>query len=168
MVDISQVYSGDSLKAADLQGRDVSVIIADVQAKDFNDGKKLIISFQGKKKTLVCNKTNANRIARLYGNDTDGWAGREIILYVDWVPFQGKDVEAIRVRPPEKREPVPPATPQRERHVTHPSAPDREQVVTSRDGYELSTTRAAKPSGGAPMKSDPMDDNPIPFAPEWR
>lgn len=97
---VSQVFSGDYLKAADLGGHEPTVVIATVEVKEFEDGNKLLISFQGKKKSLVANKTNSSRIAHLYGDDTDGWVGKEIILYTDLVDFQGKAIEAIRVRPP--------------------------------------------------------------------
>lgn len=97
-MDINSVYGGDSLKAADLQGHEVAVIIASVDTKKFDNGNKLILKFQGKKKELVCNKTNANRIAFAYGPNTEGWIGREITLYADMVDFQGSMREAIRVR----------------------------------------------------------------------
>lgn len=99
---VSQVFSGDYLKAVDLQGHEPSVIIEGVEVKQFNDGNKLLLSFQGKQKGLVANKTNANRIAKLYGDDTDGWVGKEIVLYTDQVDFQGNTVDAIRVRGPKK------------------------------------------------------------------
>lgn len=105
-MELSNVFGGDTLKAADLQGHEPSVVIATVQMKKFDNGNKLVITFQGKKKALVCNKTNANRIAYAYGTDTDGWIGREITLYTDLVDFQGSTVEAIRVRPPMKRPPA--------------------------------------------------------------
>jgi hypothetical protein len=153
-MELSQVYGGDSLKAADLQGREVPVVIANVQMKQFDDGNKLVISFQGKKKTLVCNKTNANRIAHMYGTNTDGWIGREVILFADLVDFQGKAVEAIRIRPPANRAPVPQA------------APQREHVITQRDGYRLMESKPMDPieeATGVRTPSRLVDDDPIPF-----
>lgn len=97
-MDISTVFGGDSLKAADLQGSEPTVVISHVQAKEFDDGNKLVVSFEGKKKSLVCNKTNANRIAFMYGTETNGWIGKEITLYEEMVDFQGKLTPAIRVR----------------------------------------------------------------------
>lgn len=97
-MELSSVFGGDSLKAADLQGHEPTVIIASVEMKKFDNGNKLVITFEGKKKALVCNKTNANRIAHFYGTNTDGWVGKELTLYTDLVDFQGKSVEAIRVR----------------------------------------------------------------------
>src|SRR5262245_21906395 len=102
-MELSSVFTSDTLKAADLQGREVTGVIGTVEAKQFNDGNKLLLTFQGKKKSLVVNKTNANRIAYLYGTNTDGWIGREIVLFADLVDFQGKTVETIRVKPPANR-----------------------------------------------------------------
>lgn len=99
---VSQVFSGEYLKAADLQGREPTVVIEKVELKEFDDGNKFLITFQDKKKGLVANKTNAGRIALLYGDDTDEWLGKEIVLYTDIVDFQGKPTEAIRVRGPQK------------------------------------------------------------------
>lgn len=103
---VSQVFSGEYLTAADLQGAEPSVVIASVELKEFDDGNKFLLTFQGKKKGLVANKTNSKRIAALYGDDTDEWIGREIVLYSDMVDFQGKSVEAIRVRGPKKAAPL--------------------------------------------------------------
>ena len=105
-MELSQVFDSATLKAADLQGSEPTVIIASVEMKKFDDGNKLVITFQGKKKTLVCNKTNANRIAHAYGTDTDGWIGKEITLFVDQVDFKGEIVDAIRIRAKKPAAPV--------------------------------------------------------------
>jgi hypothetical protein len=54
---------------------------------------------------MVCNKTNANNIAALYGPDTEEWIGREIVLFETMVDFQGKSVPAVRCKPPLKKNP---------------------------------------------------------------
>ena len=97
-MELSTVFGGDTLKASDLQGHEPTVIIESVQMKKFDNGNKLVITFEGKKKALVCNKTNANRIAYAYGTNTDNWVGQQVVLFTDLVDFQGKAVEAIRVR----------------------------------------------------------------------
>jgi hypothetical protein len=108
-MELSTVFDSATLKAVDLQGHEPTVLIASIEKKAFDDGAKLVISFQGKKKALVCNKTNANRIASAYGTNTDNWIGKEITLFVDQVDFKGELVDAIRVRV--KREaPVRPAS----------------------------------------------------------
>jgi len=99
-MDINQLYPSDYLKAADLQGRDVTVTIERIEVVTMTDGQpKPCVYFKGKQKGLLLNKTNAMNIASLYGPNTDGWVGQPIVLGTSWVDFQGKSVEAIRVRP---------------------------------------------------------------------
>ena len=102
-MELSSVFGGDTLKAADLQGMEPVVVIASVTMKKFENGNKLVLTFQGKKKGLVCNKTNANRIAYVHGTNTDNWIGKEIQLFTDLVDFQGTVTQAIRVRPAPQR-----------------------------------------------------------------
>ena len=40
-MELSSVFTSDTLKASDLQGREVTVVIATVEAKQFEDGNKL-------------------------------------------------------------------------------------------------------------------------------
>lgn len=101
---ISSAFPSDYLKAADLQDQNVRVVMSHVEMKDIGDDHKPVLHFQGKDKGLVLNKTNANNITHAYGDDTDGWAGKEIILYPTMVDFQGKSVEAIRVRSPQPKD----------------------------------------------------------------
>ena len=73
-----------------------------------------MLYFQGKEKGLVLNKTNANNIAYVYGDETDDWRGQEITLFEAMVDFQGKTVPAIRVRAPQRsvtRQAPPPQRP---------------------------------------------------------
>ena len=95
------VFPSKYLKASDLQGREAQVVIDRVVREDGID--KPVMYFQGKEKGLVVNKTNWNRVAYLYGDESDDWAGREIILAAELVEYQGKTVEGTRVRPPAKR-----------------------------------------------------------------
>lgn len=104
---LNEVFPSKYIKAADLQGREVHVVIAEVTVEKMGDDRKLVMYFQGKEKGLVTNKTNANRVATLYGEDTDQWIGKEILLGTDFVDFQGRTVEAIRVKPPTRRTPTP-------------------------------------------------------------
>jgi hypothetical protein len=95
---LSEIFSGNYLKSEDLQGRTVPVTISKVELKEFDDGKKLVIHFEGKDKVLVCNRTNASIIEdNLRTDETDRWIGKQICLTVKKVEFQGKLVPAIRV-----------------------------------------------------------------------
>jgi hypothetical protein len=63
-----------------------------------NGEPKPVLHFEGKDKGMVLNKTNANKIAEIFGDDTDSWAGGQIVYTKQWFPFQGNTVPAIRVR----------------------------------------------------------------------
>ena len=117
---VDEIFGGSFLKADDLQGKTVRVTISAVDVKEFDDGNKIVISFQGKDKKLVCNKTNSSIIAENLGSqETEDWVGKVISLTVKKVEFQGKLVPAIRVvledqpAPAKaKRAPAPPIEPE--------------------------------------------------------
>jgi hypothetical protein len=99
-MNINDVYKSDYLKAGDLQGKKIKLTIARVEMAEFTDGsKKPVAYFTGKQKGAVLNKTNAMTVAAAFGPETDGWAGKEIVLYSAKVNFQGQMVDAIRVEP---------------------------------------------------------------------
>jgi len=106
---ISEAFPSNYLKASDLQSRNVLVKIDRAEYEMIGQDKKMVLYFQGKEKGMVCNKTNANNIAHLYGEETDDWHGHEIVLFEAMVDYQGKTVPAIRVRAPQ-RKPTPPQT----------------------------------------------------------
>jgi hypothetical protein len=88
------------------EDKDISVTIEGVKGGELvgtggRKSKKPIISFVGKEKKFVCNKTNAKTIAALYGNHVEKWVGKKIALYVSTTrdPSTGGDIPCIRVRP---------------------------------------------------------------------
>src|ERR1017187_8912967 len=95
---ISSAFPSDYLKASDLQGHNVTVAISRVEMREIGGEPKPILYFHGKERGMVLNKTNANKIAEIFGDDTDDWEGGEVILYEAMVDFQGKTVPAIRIR----------------------------------------------------------------------
>jgi hypothetical protein len=97
-VRIGEAFPSNYLKAVDLQGRAVKVVIDSVSTEKIGDDSKPVLHFVGKDKALVLNKTNANRIVELTGSDeTNNWEGWTITLYGTKVDFQGQRVDAIRV-----------------------------------------------------------------------
>ena len=106
---LSDAFPSKYLKADDLQGREVPVIISGAKMEQVGDEHKLVLSFKGKSKTMICNKTNASRIAFMHGDDLDNWVGAEIVLAAEFVDFQGKSVKGLRVRP--KAAPAPKSAP---------------------------------------------------------
>lgn len=101
---VSQAFPSNYLKAADLQDRNVRVMISGYKMETIGEDQKPVLYFKGKEKGLVLNKTNANNIAAEYGDDMDDWQGKDIVLFSAWVDFQGKSVEAIRVRKPQPKD----------------------------------------------------------------
>ena len=97
---VSEAFPSEYLKASDLQGRNVRVIVDHVEMRDIGDDHKPVLFFQGKDRGLVLNKTNGNNIAIAYGDEMDEWSGKELILYEAMVDFQGRSVAAVRVRAP--------------------------------------------------------------------
>ena len=116
---ISEAYPSKYLKADDLDGQDRTVNIRACIQEELGQGAEMetkpVLYFDGGQKGLVLNKTNATAIAEDYGDDTEAWAGREIVLFIQKVSFQGKLMPAIRVRtqaapqPAVQPAPVPPA-----------------------------------------------------------
>lgn len=100
-MNLNDAFPSSFLKADDLKGHSVTVVIHDVQIEEIGQGqrkdRKLVISFRGKDKKMVCNKTNASVIEKLYGPETEAWIGKPITLAPREVEFQGDMVWAIRV-----------------------------------------------------------------------
>lgn len=97
----SDFSGGQFLKAQELTG-DSTVTISKVTAEQVGQGnqseEKLVVWFRNLTKGLVCNKTNLNALIDAYGDDTDRWVGKPVILFSTMVEFQGKRVPGIRVR----------------------------------------------------------------------
>ena len=74
---------------------------------------KWVLDFVEADKPLVLNNTNAQIIAQIVkSEETDDWAGHQIVLYDDPnVSFGGKLVGGIRVRAPRKPAPKPAPAP---------------------------------------------------------
>ncbi len=100
MPSAKEMYDTDTnyLKAEDLGGKEVSVTIEKVEVIKLNEKDKLFLSFAGKEKGLVLNKTNSSVIAKQYGDDYNAWGGSLIILYPTVTEYEGKTVDCIRLR----------------------------------------------------------------------
>jgi len=97
---ISESFPSKYLKATDLGGREIRVIMAHVEIEKLGDDEKPVLYFKGKEKGVVLNRTNANAISDGYGDDTDEWVDQPIILFSVMTDFQGKVGPAIRCRVP--------------------------------------------------------------------
>lgn len=102
-MNINDAFPSKYIKANDLKGHDVLVTVARVTREDVGgNGEegdiKPIVYFQGTKKGLVLNKTNCNRIASMYGPETDAWVGKQVTLFPTETEFGGNMVDCIRIR----------------------------------------------------------------------
>ena len=97
-MDMNAAFPSTYLKAADLKGKAVSLIMDRVAFEDVGGEQKPVLYFRGTDRGIVLNKTNTNMIAEMYGYESDDWAGKKVVLHTERVPFQGKLVDSIRVR----------------------------------------------------------------------
>jgi hypothetical protein len=96
---IDELYPSRFLRFADLDGKPMRVTISGIAREDVFGELKAIMSFTDGTKQLILNKTNARAIARILGDETTTWGGRDIMLVPAQVPFKGDIVDAIRVKP---------------------------------------------------------------------
>ena len=99
-----QAYTSPWLKAADLQGRSVTVTVEkatveEVRQKDGAKEARIVVAFVGKAKKLICNKTQALTLADLAKTEVfANWRG----LVVTLEPTKtrsGQDMINIRPQP---------------------------------------------------------------------
>lgn len=139
---VSEAFPSKYLSAADLNGGNARAVMQTIEMEKIGDDTKPVVYFKGKTKGLALNKTNSRTIADAYGDEMDDWRDQEIILFPAMVDYQGKTVEAIRVRAP--------------------TAKDRPQ-----QGARQSSADMGREQGAAPRKTAGMDDE-IPFHAEHR
>lgn len=131
-MNVNDAFPSKTLKAGDLNGNNVTVVIAHVEVERVGSGKdaetKPVVYFRGKSKGLVLNKTNSRRITEIAGTpETDEWKGVTIILYPTETEYQGETVDCIRIKKPAvqiPRQPAPaPAAPADEFHASDEDVP---------------------------------------------
>jgi len=97
---IDGLFPSKYLKASDVD-EPLVLRISGVEVDTMNDGsKKPVLYFSNSAKGLVLNKTNANVLSQIYGDETGNWEGKPIKLIASTTDFQGKVVDCIRLRPP--------------------------------------------------------------------
>lgn len=153
---IGEIYQSNSdfLKADDIGQNFWTVSISNVDMKSFDDGsRKLMVQFHELDKSLVLNKTNADMIGDLYGKDTDGWFGKQIMLFTAPVDYQGKKVQAIRVRgPAASMQAAPQPRPSQQIAQTSPQRP----LNPSPQQQNYGDVSGGNPAG--PREFAPVDD----------
>lgn len=96
----SSIY-GSFLSAEDIH-EPTSAVIAGVAENTFEGKRKLVIDFEDLPGRLSLNSTNAKGLIEKFGDDTEGWIGRTIVLYVDEnVFYLGKKTAGLRITFPD-------------------------------------------------------------------
>lgn len=140
---IGSAFPSNYLKAADLHGGRVTVVIDNVVIENIGDEDKPVVYFQGKEKGLVLNKTNANMIEEIAKTDeTEDWHDVRVVLYSTRVDFQGRRVDAIR--------------------VDHPVGETRRANGNSHNKSEPSRAMQDQPPPHTDADRPPLDDD-VPF-----
>jgi hypothetical protein len=92
--------SSKYLRAADLVGKTVNVVVQQVEDVKFDQGLKPVLTFQGKDKGLVTNATNFDILSDAFGGFTEGWVGKSITLAGEKITAKGVQTDTIKVRIP--------------------------------------------------------------------
>jgi len=173
-LDLDVMYPDKYLKAAhlvDSTGKPVSPVVVLESVKQepvpMSGGKRAVatvMTFRGKQKAFICNKTNAYAIATLLGSKRPAdWIGRRIQLVVDVDENRNtrQDEPCIRVGG------SPDATPENASSFARCWRGERKGgALCSR--LKLAVARLAIKGPTAPVDyddPDPQDDDPVPTAP---
>lgn len=106
MANVDAIFESEFWRACDLDnGKTYTGKIAKVKAEELQIAgtskkkRKPVIYFEDGGKCLPVNKTNANSIKKVLGNETSAWVGATITLYqVNDARLGGDIVDAVRVR----------------------------------------------------------------------
>jgi hypothetical protein len=94
---IGAAFPSNYIKATDLGGREWKLTMSNVQMEDLNGEEKPVLYFHGSDKGLVLNRTNAEMIVTMYGDETNDWSGKQVTIKPDKTQFGGRVVDCIRV-----------------------------------------------------------------------
>lgn len=146
-MDYETLFPGRFIKAVDLKGKDVTLTIASIAAEEIDGKAKAIVTFEGTKKQLVLNRTNAEAVKLMFGRETNDWLGKRITIYPATIQDAfggGADIPATRVR----------------------GSPDIMKPLTASIQRGRKTIRVAvQPTGKAPAKNGNGKAQPTPPPP---
>lgn len=103
MPKIQDMIESKYLKQSDVDG-EIAVTVQGVKrvnvARDDEDPEyRWTVKFAEFAKPMVLNVTNLKRLAKALGDDTDGWIGNQVVLYVDPdIEYGGNVVGGLRIR----------------------------------------------------------------------
>lgn len=138
----SQMKKSKFLKRTDITEEGVLVTIRKVAERNVaraneRPDMKWCMWFAELQKPLVLNTTNINACERITGtDDTDGWKGKQIVLYDDpSIEFGGRTVGGIRVRKPRPGDAPPPPAPAGDPDDDDEQDDPEGEAISQRGGY---------------------------------
>lgn len=104
-MDAELLLLGRFIKSVELQGKDVTLTIADVVIEELEETKggvkkKGVVLFKERDRGWVLNRTNVEALKAMWGRDTEAWKNRRVTIYPapQRNPSTGEMGTAIRVR----------------------------------------------------------------------
>lgn len=100
---ITDMIESKYLKQSDVT-EEIAVTVHSIKkvnvARDDEDPEyRWTVKFHEFAKPMVLNVTNLKRLAKALGDDTDGWIGNQVVLYVDpGIEYGGNVVGGLRIR----------------------------------------------------------------------
>lgn len=100
---ITDMIESKYLRQSDVDG-EIAVTVQGIKkinvARDDEDPEyRWTVKFAEFVKPMVLNVTNLKRLAKALGDDTDGWIGNQVVLYVDPdIEFGGNVVGGLRIK----------------------------------------------------------------------
>jgi hypothetical protein len=120
-----EAFPSKWIKSTDIpEGKNLVLTITDVDFEPVGQDRemKLVLRFREQEdKGLVINKTNAETLRSLFGNDPNACIGQRIALFAQPVSFAGKMTIGVRIHPKQ-----PPAPGQRRQAAPPPPPPPDE------------------------------------------
>lgn len=102
-MNINDLIPSKYLKQSDVQDEKLVTVQGlkkvNVAKEDEDPEYKFVIKFEEFDKPMVLNSTNIKRLGKALGDETDGWKGGQVVLYVDPdIEFGGNIVGGLRIR----------------------------------------------------------------------
>jgi hypothetical protein len=76
-----------------------TLTIYEVKSEQVRDIRKMVIGFEGVEKALIVNKTNRVILSDAFGDETNDWIGRSVVLHLATVMFEGQKTLSISLEP---------------------------------------------------------------------
>jgi hypothetical protein len=89
------------IRAADLGGGELHLTIKQTRMEKIQDDTKPVTRFEETTSGLVLNDTNWDTLAGAYGDESDDWNGKPVILHAVETTMKGKPTMGTRIKIPD-------------------------------------------------------------------